>query len=176
MKMSEKDFQSQIVQIAKLNKWLVYHTYDSRKSEPGFPDLVLVRESVIFAELKKDAKTAPSQAQMAWLGALEKANARCAVWYPEIMDDIQIVLETGDISKIPKPSPGVKRAMQRFHKKRNEVVDERERMEREQIAHDSVQNFNAHYTKSQEGMTDAQKARAARRNEILGKLLNSEPT
>jgi hypothetical protein len=32
--------------------WRVYHTWDSRKSEPDFPDLVLVRDRVMFAELQ----------------------------------------------------------------------------------------------------------------------------
>ena len=38
--MTEKQFQSHIVQYAKMRGWLVYHTHDSRRSEPGFPDLV----------------------------------------------------------------------------------------------------------------------------------------
>ena len=37
--LNEKKFQSQVVRIAKVFGWLCYHTYDSRRSEPGFPDL-----------------------------------------------------------------------------------------------------------------------------------------
>lgn len=55
-KCSETELQRQIVDLAKAFKWWVYHTYDSRKSTPGFPDLVLIRPPrVIFAELKSDA-------------------------------------------------------------------------------------------------------------------------
>ena len=42
--MTEKQFMAQVVELAKLKGWLVYHTYDSRRSEPGFPDLCMVRK------------------------------------------------------------------------------------------------------------------------------------
>ncbi|HEY5870710.1 MAG TPA: VRR-NUC domain-containing protein [Candidatus Tectomicrobia bacterium] len=48
----ENSFQSRVVRLAKDHSWLVYHTRDSRGSAEGFPDLVLVREVIIFAELK----------------------------------------------------------------------------------------------------------------------------
>jgi hypothetical protein len=39
----EADFQATIVETARTLGWLIYHTHDSRRSSPGFPDLVLVR-------------------------------------------------------------------------------------------------------------------------------------
>jgi VRR-NUC domain-containing protein len=67
---SEKDFMATVKDLAKLNGWLVYHTYDSRRSDPGFPDLVLVRAPrVIFAELKS-AKGPPTKNQRVWLEEL----------------------------------------------------------------------------------------------------------
>ena len=70
--MKEGEFQQQVEDLAKLFKWRFYHTHDSRRSEPGFPDLVMVRESrLIFAELKTDAKSSqPTAAQTEWLLAL----------------------------------------------------------------------------------------------------------
>jgi hypothetical protein len=57
---SEADFQAQLVSSAKKLGWgRVYHTYNSRKSEEGFPDLVLVsrrQRRLIFAELKNDTE------------------------------------------------------------------------------------------------------------------------
>lgn len=41
----ERDFQAAVMELARLLGWRVYHTWDSRKSEPGFPDLVLVRDA-----------------------------------------------------------------------------------------------------------------------------------
>lgn len=74
-KMSETQLQSAIIEMAKLFGWLYYHTYDSRRSASGFPDLVLVRgRRLIFAELKSDTGTV-SPAQRDWIGALR--GARC---------------------------------------------------------------------------------------------------
>jgi hypothetical protein len=56
--MSEAVLQSTIIGFASQSlSWLCYHTHDSRRSVPGFPDLVLVHERqqrVIFTELKKE--------------------------------------------------------------------------------------------------------------------------
>lgn len=42
-----------VVDAARLNGWLVYHTHDSRRSAEGFPDLVMLRLSrMVVAELK----------------------------------------------------------------------------------------------------------------------------
>lgn len=49
----EADLDAALVKEAKRTGWLTYHTRNSRKSEAGFPDRVLVRGNrVIFAELK----------------------------------------------------------------------------------------------------------------------------
>lgn len=63
---NEKPFQAWVVARARDAGWdIIYHTYDSRKSTPGFPDLHLVKMSpprIIYAELKKqNGKVAPSQ-------------------------------------------------------------------------------------------------------------------
>lgn len=68
--LSEQAFQAQVLDLARLTGWLCYHTFDSRRSAPGFPDLVLVRPPVIiFAELKTDAGTLRPE-QHGWLDAL----------------------------------------------------------------------------------------------------------
>ena len=85
--MTEKQFQMQIVMVAKANGWTVYHTYDSRRSEPGFPDLVLVRDRVLFRELKTDAGRM-SNAQEAWGQKLTEAGADFKVWRPQDTPDI----------------------------------------------------------------------------------------
>ena len=69
---SEKRFQDAVVQLSQLNGCLVYHTYDSRRSTPGFPDLVILRDDLlIFAELKTD-KGKLSKYQSNWLDALKR--------------------------------------------------------------------------------------------------------
>ena len=52
-RMTEKDLLRSVRDMARLLGWQTYHTHTSRFSEPGFPDLVLLRGSrLIFAELK----------------------------------------------------------------------------------------------------------------------------
>jgi hypothetical protein len=59
-----------------------YHPYDSRRSVPGFPDLVLVgRSGLAFRELKSQTGTvSPDQRQ--WGYALRCAGHSWDVWRP----------------------------------------------------------------------------------------------
>jgi VRR-NUC domain len=57
----------------------------------GFVDLVLVRERVVFAELKA-AKTRITRAQIQWLDALADAGAEVYVWRPGDWQEIEQVL------------------------------------------------------------------------------------
>ena len=92
---SERQFQAQIVGLAELRGWLVYHTWNSRHSTAGFPDLVLVREYVIFAEIKTEKGKLTAE-QEAWIEAIQKAqnyNLRAYVWKPSDWEQIVRVLE-----------------------------------------------------------------------------------
>ncbi|MFD6030500.1 VRR-NUC domain-containing protein [Cellulosimicrobium funkei] len=82
-RMSEDDLQIQVIAIAHQLGFLAYHTHDSRKSEKGFPDLVLVhgaRGRLLFRELKKQSGQL-SEDQRRWLAALHGA-ADVGVWRP----------------------------------------------------------------------------------------------
>lgn len=90
---SEKQFQAQILQLARINGWKAYHTHDSRRSAKGFPDLCLVRPPVVvFAELKSEAgKLRPEQA--AWLEDLGRCKrVHTALWRPSSWTEIQKTL------------------------------------------------------------------------------------
>ena len=85
---TEKDFHASVVEVAEACGWMVYHTYDSRRSERGFPDLVLVREyDLLFIEIKLDAKN-PTKPQRAWLKALDRV-AETRVWRPRDWPEIE---------------------------------------------------------------------------------------
>ena len=62
---SEKEFQTQVIELARVLGYICYHTYNSENSEPGFPDLTMVRERVVFAELKS-AKGRVTPDQQKW--------------------------------------------------------------------------------------------------------------
>ena len=102
---SESDFQQTVIQLAKLNGWLVYHDrrVQVRRKEgseywttpmagdPGYPDLTLARRGrVIFAELKSE-KGKPSDAQLGWLVSLPNSY----VWRPSDWDSIVELLAKG---------------------------------------------------------------------------------
>lgn len=89
--MSERDWQGQVLDLAKLQGWLAYHVFDSRRSEPGFPDWVLVRDRVMFAELKSDTGRLTA-AQRHWLGRLADAGAEAHVWRPRDWDEVKAAL------------------------------------------------------------------------------------
>ena len=89
--MSEADWQCTVRDLARTLGYLTYHTHDSRRSDSGFPDLVLVRDEVIFVELKAE-KGRLTQAQALWQAALLGAGARAYVWRPSDYDEVEQVL------------------------------------------------------------------------------------
>lgn len=87
---SEKDWQLQVLELAGLYGWMTYHTYDSRRSNPGWPDLVLCRPQtgeLIYVELKTD-RGRVSSAQKLWLEALEACGQEVHVWRPRDFDAV----------------------------------------------------------------------------------------
>ena len=78
----EKDWQRTVVDLAKQLGWKrIYHTFDSRRSTHGFPDLVICRDRVIYLELKRE-KGKLSPEQVTWLRALWAAGAEAYVVRP----------------------------------------------------------------------------------------------
>ena len=86
----EKPFMETILRMAKLLGWLSYHTFDSRKSTPGFPDIVAVHPE--HGTLYLEAKTMRgkvSAAQQEWIDVLTAAGERAFVVRPDQMDMIE---------------------------------------------------------------------------------------
>jgi hypothetical protein len=90
--MSEAELQNNIVELANVFGWLVFHDHDSRMNNPGFPDLVLVRERVIYAELK-NAKGKYRPDQKVWMRQLIGAGESCFLWRPAHWQDGSIEKE-----------------------------------------------------------------------------------
>lgn len=78
---SEKAFMQEVIAYARLCGWLVFHPFDSRHSEAGYPDLTLVRERVVFAETKTE-RGQLSAAQGTWRDRLIAAEAEWYLWRP----------------------------------------------------------------------------------------------
>lgn len=94
--MLEKDFQTGVLKLAQFHGFtLRYHTHDSRRSAPGFPDLVLVNTRtgrVLFRELKTNkGRVSPEQSE--WLDGLTACGMDAAVWRPNDLDDGRVLAE-----------------------------------------------------------------------------------
>lgn len=88
---TEREFLRQITDLGKILGWRVYHPFLSKWSEPGYPDLTLVRPPrLIFAELKTD-RGKVSEAQADWLALLGQC-AETYLWRPADLDAIATVL------------------------------------------------------------------------------------
>lgn len=103
---SEREFQRAVIDYAHATRWTVFHVHDSRrevvrqdgarhmigdKEAAGFPDLVLARDRVVYAELKSESGRL-SKAQLRWLGVLETAGQESYVWRPSMWPQIEEVL------------------------------------------------------------------------------------
>jgi VRR-NUC domain len=86
---TERELQDWIAATARLLGWRIFHARVARTAKgwrtavsydgAGFPDLCLVRDRVVFAEIKV-GKNQLSPEQTAWLEALRAAGAEAYVW------------------------------------------------------------------------------------------------
>ena len=83
--MSEKQLLGCVRKLAQGLGYLTYHTHNSQRSEPGFPDLVITplkgKKPTIFAELK-DQKGVVSDDQLKWMQALKNSGEEVYLWRP----------------------------------------------------------------------------------------------
>lgn len=77
----EKAFQADVVKLARRHGWEVFHMTNALKSQPGWPDLVLWRDRVLFRELKTE-RGVLSGSQEETLAGLKAAGADACVWRP----------------------------------------------------------------------------------------------
>jgi hypothetical protein len=92
---TEKVWQAQVVKLAKMLGYRVYHTQFSIRSTPGFPDLVMCsarQGRVIYAELKREnGKLTPEQE--VWLSDLQSAGQEAYCWKPSQYDEVVRILK-----------------------------------------------------------------------------------
>ena len=104
---TEAEFQEWVIEAAQKRGWMVAHFRGVRIQRAdgsthyqtpvqadgkGFPDLVLVRDRLIFAELKRqNGKPDPNQEK--WLTALRTAGNETYVWRPSDRDALLRVLQ-----------------------------------------------------------------------------------
>jgi hypothetical protein len=100
----EADWQRVVVDAAHAFGWRVAHFRPALTEKgwrtpveadgKGWPDLVLVRDRVIYAELK--SKTGRLSAdQVEWVRRLERAGQECYVWRPGDFAEVERILRPG---------------------------------------------------------------------------------
>lgn len=99
---TEAQFQKAVIDLAQHTGWLVAHFRPARTEAgwrtpvaadgAGFVDLVLVRERVLYRELKSESgRVRPDQQR--WHDALAAAGADIAVWRPSDWPAIATTLQ-----------------------------------------------------------------------------------
>jgi len=101
--MLERDLQRQVVTIAKMYGWLVFHPLPAQNSngqwrtatqgDTGWPDLALCHPThgFLLAELTRGRGKLTAN-QVRWRDALQAAGVEWHVWYPEDLDAIHLRL------------------------------------------------------------------------------------
>ena len=111
LKQSEREFQSQLMQVVEMLGGLTFHAHDSRREvvkngkrilvgdadAKGYPDLTIVQKDgaarrVIWAELKIGKKQ-PTDSQWIWLRGLPDHQAY--LWRPDDWDDAVRIIQYG---------------------------------------------------------------------------------
>ena len=90
---TEQRLQETIVTMAEYLGWQTWHDNDSRRNDPGFPDLVCAHpeRGVVWLELKSQAGRV-RKAQRYWLDLLTAAGQRAYVVRPSDVDAVERLL------------------------------------------------------------------------------------
>lgn len=91
--MKEAAFQRDVEELCRWRGLLYYHVArsDLGRTQSGFPDLVIVGNRTIFAELKTETGK-QSKAQKRWEHALRISGQTCYLWRPADMGQINQIL------------------------------------------------------------------------------------
>jgi hypothetical protein len=80
--MTEKGLQASIIEMCRLFGLAWYHTFDSRRSARGWPDLAICgKRGFITRELKADRRTTTPE-QEYWGAMLRRVGISWDVWRP----------------------------------------------------------------------------------------------
>ncbi len=91
---SEADYQEQIVQLAELSGCWVYHHHDSRRSNPGFPDLMILRSPDLWLwELKTEKGRVRPEQHMVINALKEVKYIHAAIVRPSDWPMVEAVLK-----------------------------------------------------------------------------------
>jgi hypothetical protein len=103
--LSERQFEQQIKDLAKLFNRCYYHTHRSQFSPAGFPDCIIAsteRKPLLIAAELKVGKNQPTFEQYCWirffqfLGQVTDGLVDGFLWYPEDIEEFARVIQGED--------------------------------------------------------------------------------
>ncbi len=92
---TEKQFQSWVVHLAKILGWRIFHPFLSIHSERGWPDLSMLnvkQRRAVFAELKGE-KGKLTDKQTEWLEDMRACQLEAYLWRPGMEHEIEQCLK-----------------------------------------------------------------------------------
>lgn len=81
-RMTEAVLQKRVRDLAIVHGWKFQHPYDSRRSDPGWPDCVIGRTGRLLVRELKTQKGRVSPDQREWLAILESCGIDAGIWRP----------------------------------------------------------------------------------------------
>lgn len=90
---TEKALQQAVIDAARRLGFRCYHTFDSRRSTPGFPDAVLLKgdRCLVFEFKTERGRVRPEQAE--WIAAFNEAGIPARIVRPADLDDVLATLQ-----------------------------------------------------------------------------------
>jgi len=90
---SEKNWQGTVIQVAQLEGWeYIYHTWNSKHSPAGYPDLIFLKDGrMVVVELKREDGLLSAE-QYFWLLEFTKVTPDVYLWKPSDWGEVQQVL------------------------------------------------------------------------------------
>lgn len=102
--LSEAEFQSLVLEAVRRLGLQAYHTHDSRRSQPGFPDLVIVGDrGILFRELKTEVGVVSAD-QRYWVEILRGGGADVEVWRPNMWPN-EIMFQLRKLGRLQVSAP-----------------------------------------------------------------------
>ena len=89
----EKEWMQQVIDLARMLGYLVYHTHNSIRSEKGYPDLMCIRPPRLIVVEVKTLKGRLTPEQKKWLEWFKACGVETYVWRPNQLEEIIEILQ-----------------------------------------------------------------------------------
>lgn len=104
--LTEKQWQADVVRIARFGGWVVFHVYEAKRVVAGWPDLQLLRPpEFVVVELKTEAGKL-TEDQTAMLRRFDGCDIETYVWRPSDLAAVKLRLRPRHLTGPPTMDEG----------------------------------------------------------------------